>query len=268
MPQVLAKSRDGMSEMDNKKTFSWFRPRREDCYAIVIRRTLRGPARTIRSGSYLIETSSDLEAYQPDGALFLEFANSPQSPEGVLGFAARFGRLGQNIQNMHIERPSEHVADWFAHMQKIKRLHEMSQEAIAKGESEQSMNLYATIADEVANELATLTRPAMLYDPTESARPMPGLMPISLLGELYLQLGRAIGEKKEFARCGYCGRFLDVGGGRSDRGYCNESHRVLAYRARKEDARRLAAEGKTAAAIARQLGTTSSKVRKWIETQE
>jgi hypothetical protein len=96
--------------------------------------------------------------------------------------------------------------------------------------------------------------------------------PDSLLSGLWLQLLLAIDGRRSFRRCRWCGRFFEVGRSpeigrrtfRQDQESCSVTCRVASHRQKKYRARELAEAGKSAAAIARELGTEKSKIEKWV----
>jgi len=96
------------------------------------------------------------------------------------------------------------------------------------------------------------------------------LMPDSLLGALWLQCALAVNGDKTYVTCEECGRPFEVSSkaARKSRRYCKDSCRVQAHRKRqadlKEQAATLCAAGKSARAIAKDLGVEVNKVKQWI----
>jgi hypothetical protein len=91
-------------------------------------------------------------------------------------------------------------------------------------------------------------------------------IPKSLIGAIFLQFSQAIHSDRECRRCQACGRWFELAPGvnRSDRLTCSDSCRSRAYRDRQDRARQLAAAGKSFREIAKELGSTVAKVKKWV----
>jgi hypothetical protein len=111
----------------------------------------------------------------------------------------------------------------------------------------------------------------LTHDPKRE-RMVAVLLPHSLRAGLWLQLLFAIEGQRHFCTCRWCGRSFERGRSpeinrrtfRQGQEFCSITCRVGAHRQRKYRARELASEGKTAAAIAKELGSKKSAVEKWI----
>ena len=92
--------------------------------------------------------------------------------------------------------------------------------------------------------------------------------PRNLLGALWLQLALAVEAKKNFVNCTYCGGPLEVSpdgrAQRSDSRYCRPACRVNAYRERVAQAQKLHHRNMSNREIAKQLGTTTERIKKWV----
>ena len=93
-------------------------------------------------------------------------------------------------------------------------------------------------------------------------------VPCDLLGALWLQLALAIDAKKNFIKCTYCGDPLEVSpdgrAQRSDIRYCGPACRVNAYRERIAQAQKLHHRNMSNKEIAKKLGTTSERIKRWV----
>jgi hypothetical protein len=93
-------------------------------------------------------------------------------------------------------------------------------------------------------------------------------VPRNLLGALWLQLALAIDAKKNFVKCAYCGDPLEVSDDgraqRSDTRYCRPVCRVNAYRERVGQAQKLHHQNISNKEIAKKLGTTTERIKKWV----
>jgi hypothetical protein len=97
-------------------------------------------------------------------------------------------------------------------------------------------------------------------------RPVLVVRPKTLWGAMVLQFTTAIDGQRQFQRCPACGRWfvLEPGINRANKLACSGSCRTVLYRRRQERARQMHAAGKTARHIAKELGSTVDKVKKWI----
>jgi hypothetical protein len=91
--------------------------------------------------------------------------------------------------------------------------------------------------------------------------------PDDLLAGMWLQLARVVAAGVEQRPCQVCGKHFDVGplGSRTDRLFCGAACRNKSYRERQERARALAAEGRSAREIARELGADIDTIKGWIK---
>ncbi len=95
------------------------------------------------------------------------------------------------------------------------------------------------------------------------------LMPVSLLAACWFRLAQAISGQREERLCPKCGKWFVVEpGDRSDKKFCKETCRKLFYQQNRDTARRLRGQGKTAKAIAAELGVDLEMVKKWVSIKE
>jgi hypothetical protein len=95
-------------------------------------------------------------------------------------------------------------------------------------------------------------------------------VPNDLLGALWLQLALAIDARKNFVKCAHCGDPLEVSADgrakRSDTRYCRPVCRVNAYRERIARAQQLHRQNLPNKEIAKKLGTTTERIKKWVSS--
>jgi hypothetical protein len=93
-------------------------------------------------------------------------------------------------------------------------------------------------------------------------------IPQTLRGRLWLQCARAVAENHQFRQCTACSSWfrLDPHVARTSRYYCTDACRSRAYRGRQEQARRMHAEGKSIADIARRLESNEATIVGWVRT--
>jgi hypothetical protein len=118
---------------------------------------------------------------------------------------------------------------------------------------------------ELGTVVSDLVRPVFAWN-TERARPTMMSLPCSLFGAICLQLAQAIEGNRNFIACPVCGKWFELAPGlnRADKQVCSPPCRMRAYRQRQERARQLAAEGKDARAIAKELGSDVATIKGWI----
>jgi hypothetical protein len=218
-------------------------------------------------------SAAGLREYQPDPALFREFAGAEPTPAGLLRLADRYGGL-LDPSGYSVGEDSalpgcypNYVEDDAGHVEMV--CHEtldLWQEEL--GPLTHAVRLWDT--GEGAEQLLALVNgglagrvtPRFVQDPRNGKLELQ-TVPENLLGALWLQLAEAIGGGKQFRQCITCGGWFEVSG-RSDRRVCSDACRSRAYRGRQERARQLAAEGKGFPAIATELGSSVKTVRKWV----
>lgn len=105
----------------------------------------------------------------------------------------------------------------------------------------------------------------MVWD-TGKQRPVSRVQPLDLWACICLQFSFAIDGGKPYHRCPVCGRRFELGPGvnRAHKTFCSGSCRTRATRQKQQEARRLAAEGKTVRQFAKAVGSKVDKVEGWI----
>jgi hypothetical protein len=247
-------------------------------------------------------------SYQPleeRTGLFREFAALKPNAEQILSFANRFGLLGAGS---HREFDSnwgrvpvyvETFGLWKGEIEAFKlaletwdalvagsgqalaelkarwngpRLPFAVQKALHLSDEDPAMaalSLVQRLADERLREhIETRFR---FHD--NRARLRVSLTPTNLIGALWLQFAAAADGLKKFSQCGRCGAPFEVSrdprtGKRRDARFCSDRCRVGNYRERIEQARRLQTAGMSAPQIARQLGTRSVTIQRWLADEQ
>jgi hypothetical protein len=92
-------------------------------------------------------------------------------------------------------------------------------------------------------------------------------MPTSLIGAMWLQVTKAIGDLSSIRPCDVCGKPMVItpGGYRNNRRSCSNTCRMKIYETRKLEARQLLKEGVLADEIAIRLDTEVAQVLKWTQ---
>jgi hypothetical protein len=113
--------------------------------------------------------------------------------------------------------------------------------------------------------------PQLRYDPPLGKRVLQ-IIPDTLLGAMWLQFARSIDGNRKYVACKECGRWYEVstddGKVRKTREFCSDPCKSKHYRRRKGEALRLKSEGKSVAAIAKQLDTPVETIKTWTNKRK
>jgi DNA-binding NarL/FixJ family response regulator len=89
---------------------------------------------------------------------------------------------------------------------------------------------------------------------------------------MWLQFARWIDANRSYSACKECGRWFEVstddGKVRKTREFCSDRCKSKHYRRRQADALRLKSEGKSVAAIAKQLETPVKTIKTWTDKRK
>ena len=96
------------------------------------------------------------------------------------------------------------------------------------------------------------------------------IAPTTLLAAMWLQLAMAVSGNKDFLKCKFCEREIEIStassGFRTNREFCSQSCKTKEYRRRKRKAIKFARQGKAVNSIARLTDTRPETVRGWVAT--
>ena len=85
---------------------------------------------------------------------------------------------------------------------------------------------------------------------------------------MWLQLATAVVGNKEFVKCKFCSRQIEIStadsGFRTNRQFCSDLCKTKDYRKRKRTAVRMAAKSASIANIAKEVDTERTTVRRWL----
>ena len=207
--------------------------------------------------------------------LFLTLAETPGTWEAILSFANRFGQLGLGVRGVggeqvtdgaaaiHQEPEAENFGAWRNQISRLRKCVKAWDQA-QRGESDEVA--ISEMEQTIANELEGRLRVKFAQDRQVGGFALQ-IAPVSLVGALWLQLAEAISGGKKHRACLDCGTWFEVTPekNRESRLYCKEACRSRAYRARKEKAQALAAVGKTAKEIAKELDVDLKSVKVWLK---
>jgi hypothetical protein len=225
--------------------------------------------------------------------LFYTFAETEPTEEGIISFANRYGLLGLSIELRNsITMPLEE-AEQYGDPVDVNRLRDPSEEYGAEmgGYRSEEVALWKAQITFMRQAMATWDRLRRGSAGEQEVRRLQDIVdkqllgsvsprlesvqrgglelavvPLTLRGVLWLQFAQAVSGNKEFRTCRTCREWFKVSpeSARTNRQFCSEACRSRAYRGRKEQAQRLAAEGRSPKDIAAELGSDVKTVRGWI----
>ncbi len=149
-------------------------------------------------------------------ALFMEFAEVPKTPEGVLEFADRYGLIESHF--------GPDCAFWYPHIDAV--AHVVASWRHGAGKS----------FVEAWNALPLGICATRLVDRGRGAPPALAMVPASLLSAIYLQLGQTVANANDVTQCRWCATWFVHGTGTGRRRtalYCSDRCRKAAFRQEK-----------------------------------
>ena len=174
-----------------------------------------GPA----GGAHLRPKDGPRERYRPLSeapALFMEFAEVPETPEGVLAFANRYGLIEDHF--------GPACAFWYPHIGGVRDLVTAWHGKAGK-----------TFVD-AWNALPLGLCGTRLLHRGPGAPPALAVVPPTLLSAIYLQFGRTVARANEVRKCRWCATWFVHGTGTGRRRtalYCSDRCRKNAFRQEK-----------------------------------
>ncbi len=244
----------------------------------------------IHRGESLAPVEWKFRTYEPlkeHSGLFRTFAATPTSREAIRAFASEYGHLGEGglwawgpSKGMSFESDDERQGyEEEAEFMSIPQLFEEWEKAInemrkavdlwdrvrtVKGDTK-SMRELQEVVDQQLNEVRIVARFEITQRP--ACQPALHIVPSTLGGAMWLQFAQAIAGNRQLRQCKVCDRWFALSPeiARTSKYYCSEACRSRAYRARKERARQLAADGKTPKKIAKELGCKLATIEEWLK---
>jgi hypothetical protein len=208
-------------------------------------RLVEGPDRVLGWDSRCIEPISDKRVwYRPlekHPALFREFADTEQSPDGVLAFAGKFGLLRDYFREELKEKEDrenleiDSLGFWISSIERMKEFVDGWENNRASGDVSQTVGIFNELDGSWIDCLpVTFLRLSVSSDPL---RPNLWLQPLSLLSAMWLQFAQAVASGSQLRRCAVCPNWFVFGTGtgrRKSAYYCSDRCRKAAHRANKE----------------------------------
>ena len=185
------------------------------------------PARIIYWLKPLSPEIEYFDLFEDAPGMFLEFANSPRSPEGVKAFANRYGTLdGANLNW------TEH---WYDEIRMIRRAVRAWERAKITGDFNKIIRIvHERSMATGSGEKGTWAKIFLAKDrKTADARLC--IRPDDPIDAMWVQLTLAIAGNMNLRRCTECRTWFPISSGenRSDKEYCSDACRMRAYRKRK-----------------------------------
>lgn len=233
--------------------------------------------------------------------LYRNFVATKPTREGILAFAKQYGLLGIGGPDTVVGEAVNNI-EWFGQWKReieLLQLAEKLRQAFKKRQLAEAKQFFVKQrgitffrADGVANipiadvpgvpaDLFVLTGRAIQSLVNEQLQVATRLLwnhsfselrlhrvPKSLLSAMWLQFARAVEGDKQFVQCEECMMEFEVEsteGNRKDKRYCGDACRARAYRNRRKEALDLNRLGRSAASIAKQLGTDVKTVKGWVK---
>jgi hypothetical protein len=279
--------------LDIAVEFVWERPTKRTGFAW--QDTDAGETRLVR-----VE-GAPFERYEPlkeCTGLFHSFAALTPDPEAMLGFANRYGALGADWDELGlwieaVARMRTLVAAWRGLTQEnwgalrttLSKIPALGQRVLFQpgtdlkraGPSELVNAAVHLLYNDVGGMTFGWTFGAWSRQPNppvvwhqKAKCPVLKLTPPSLWHAMYLQLARAILGNKSYQPCQACGRWFELAPGlnRADRQTCSDYCRVKNYRLRKQQDRELHDKGWPVTRIAKELGSHTNTIEKWLQNKE
>jgi hypothetical protein len=179
------------------------------------------------------ERTRRFDLFEVSSRAFLEFAQTPDTLEGIKDLAERYGPLfpdeGATTQF------GRDVFWWSRSIREMRRTVELWETSKKTGDFSKILRVvqkkYVHPADWEPGVAVNLR---LKEDPQSSSARL-CIRPYSLLHAFWAQLLMAIDRKENLGACVQCRKWftLEAGGGRSDKEYCSNACRMRAYRKRK-----------------------------------
>ena len=224
-----------------------------------------GPVLTPLSGTHKVIHPMDRD----HAALFRRFSDlDATNPDAILSFVRQYGWLGVTPRPSQVSRRPDgsiHHAEgeplqlWVNEVAKMREAIWRSEHPkYTKREEEKLRRLFDFNLQHVQGRMKF----------TPDGPPQLRLAPMTLLAAMWLQLAMAVAGNKNFVKCRFCERQIEIStaesGFRTNRQFCSQSCKTKDARKRKRTALQLAAKGVPVDQIAKKTATKPTTVRRWL----
>jgi hypothetical protein len=179
------------------------------------------------------ERSRHFDLFNFNSSAYLEFAQTPDTPDAIKAFADRYGALFRDY-GTEPRQPGEDISTWSGYIRQMKKIIELWNMSTMTGDFRK---IIRTVQKQLEFPEISGSVPVQLLlkeDPLSASARL-CIRPDSLLHALYSQLLLAIDGNVNLGACVQCRKWftLEAGRGRSDKQYCSDACRMRAYRKRK-----------------------------------
>jgi hypothetical protein len=188
------------------------------------------------------ERTKRFDLLQSGPSAFIEFAQTPLTPDGVKAFADRYGPLkSQHTELQQISHFWGHVIEgWYGEIRDLRKAVALWDKTKTTGNFGQIIRLVEQggesdfFESQLQSEVGIVVSVLLKKDPL-GASPRLCIRPSHLRDALWVQLAHAIDGSQSLATCVECKAWFTIpaGRGRSDKQYCSDACRMRAYRKRK-----------------------------------
>jgi hypothetical protein len=181
------------------------------------------------------ERSRSFDLFKVSSSAYLEFAQTPDTPDAIKDFADRYGALTPDVGTEPGRVSRENIRTWSMYIQDMKKIIELWTMSMETGDFGKIIRtVQKKLIDPAAFAPGVPVQLLLKEDPLSGSARL-CIRPDSLLHALYSQVLLAIDGNVNLGACVQCRKWftLDAGQGRSDKQYCSNACRMRAYRKRK-----------------------------------
>ena len=177
--------------------------------------------------AYLMPNSDKIVSYRPleqHPALFMEFAHTEQTPEGVKAFADKYGLLSERR-----EMGDEPLYEWYKEIRRMRGGIEFWDQNRKRGD------LVPLV--EAFNRRRRIRVEVVLKKSGDPSRASLHITPDYLLSAMWLQFAQSVSTNAHLRCCAWCPTWFVFGTGtgrRKSAHYCSDKCRKAAHRHQKE----------------------------------
>ena len=203
-----------------------------------------------------------------NAGLFRTFASlDPLDLDGLISFAREYGFLGLPRQSQVISLPNGaiHYAEGECHLAWVNEI-AMMKEALWLADHRSRAVKRRDKWEWLMNSHLQKVQGRIGIDANGGGQLR--YAPTSLLSAMWLQLAQSVAGNKEFVKCKFCGRQIEIStaqtGFRTNREFCSDSCKTQESRKRKRQALSLSKKGVSLRVISKRTNTELDTVRRWV----
>ena len=184
------------------------------------------------------ERNRRFDLFKVNSSAYLEFAQTPTTPDAIKDFADRYGLLFPDSDygtNLNQVRWGRDISMWSHFIKGMKRTVELWTMSRMTGDFRKMLRtVRKKPAPAEISGLGVSVELRLIEDPLSGSARL-CICPDNLYDALYSQLLLAIDGNVNLGTCVQCRKWftLEAGRGRSDKQYCSDACRMRAYRKRK-----------------------------------